>query len=64
MDHKIITISRQYGSGGRIIGKKLADELGIPFYDNELINLAAEKTGPVSYTHLDVYKRQDAVQCR
>lgn len=45
MDHKIITISRQYGSGGRIIGKKLADEMGIPFYDNELINLAAEKTG-------------------
>ncbi len=45
MQHKIITISRQYGSGGRIIGKKLADKLNIPFYDNELINLAAEKTG-------------------
>ncbi|MEI3524352.1 MAG: cytidylate kinase family protein [Anaerotignum sp.] len=45
MDHKIITISRQYGSGGRIIGKKLAEALNIPFYDNELINLAAEKTG-------------------
>lgn len=43
--HKIITISRQYGSGGRIVGKKLADALGVPFYDNELINLAAEKTG-------------------
>lgn len=43
--NKIITISRQYGSGGRIIGKKLADALGVPFYDNELINLAAEKTG-------------------
>ncbi len=42
---KIITISRQYGSGGRIIGKQLAEKLGIPFYDNELINLAAEKTG-------------------
>ena len=41
----IITISRQYGSGGRIIGKKLAEQLEIPFYDNELINLAAEKTG-------------------
>ncbi len=41
----VITISRQYGSGGRIIGKKLAEELGIPFYDNELITLAAEKTG-------------------
>ena len=41
----IITISRQYGSGGRIIGKKLAEQLEIPFYDNELINQEAEKTG-------------------
>ena len=44
-ENKIITISRQYGSGGRIVGKKLADVLGVPFYDNELITLAAEKTG-------------------
>lgn len=43
--HKIITISRQYGSGGRIVGKLLAERLNIPFYDNELITLAAEKTG-------------------
>ena len=43
--NKIITISRQYGSGGRIVGKKLAEALGIPFYDNELITMAAEKTG-------------------
>lgn len=43
--HKVITISRQYGSGGRIVGKKLADALSIPFYDNELITMAAEKTG-------------------
>ena len=42
--NKIITISRQYGSGGRIVGKKLAEALGIPFYDNELITMAAEKT--------------------
>lgn len=42
---KIITISRQYGSGGREIGKKLAEQLGIPFYDNELIELAAKKSG-------------------
>ncbi|QHQ60785.1 cytidylate kinase-like family protein [Anaerocolumna sedimenticola] len=41
----VITISRQYGSGGREIGKKLADKLGIPFYDNELINLAAKESG-------------------
>lgn len=41
----VITISREYGSGGRIIGKKLADALQIPFYDNELITIAAEKSG-------------------
>lgn len=42
---KIITISRQYGSGGRQIGKKLAEKLGIPFYDRELIECAASKSG-------------------
>lgn len=41
---KIITISRQYGSGGREIGRKLAEELGIPFYDNEIISRAAKET--------------------
>ena len=43
--HTVITISRQYGSGGRIVAQKLAEALGIPFYDNELITMAAEKTG-------------------
>ena len=42
---KIITISRQYGSGGREIGAKLAAQLGIPFYDNELIVRAAKESG-------------------
>lgn len=42
---KIITISRQYGSGGREIGKKLAKELKIPFYDKELITKAAKESG-------------------
>ncbi|MBE6024264.1 MAG: cytidylate kinase-like family protein [Cellulosilyticum sp.] len=41
----IITIGRQYGSGGRIIGKKIADELGISFYNKEIIEMAAKKTG-------------------
>ena len=41
----IITISRQFGSGGREIGKKLAEKLNIPFYDKELIALAAKKSG-------------------
>lgn len=46
-DHmsKIITISRQYGSGGREIGKKLAASLNIPFYDNELIARAVKESG-------------------
>ncbi|BCN32444.1 cytidylate kinase-like family protein [Anaeromicropila herbilytica] len=42
---KVITISRQYGSGGREIGEKLAKELGIPFYDGELISRAAKESG-------------------
>lgn len=41
----IIAIGRQYGSAGRHIGEELAKKLGIPFYDNELIKLAAEKSG-------------------
>ena len=44
-NRKIITISRQYGSGGREIGQKLADRLGIPFYDNALIEKAAQESG-------------------
>ena len=41
----IITIGREYGSGGREIGKALAEKLGISFYDKEIIRLAAEKSG-------------------
>ena len=35
MAHRIITINRMYGSGGRLLGKALAEELGIHFYDQE-----------------------------
>lgn len=41
----IITIGREYGSGGREIGKKLAAALNIPFYDKELITIAAQESG-------------------
>ncbi|WP_416325424.1 AAA family ATPase [[Eubacterium] hominis] len=41
----IITISRQFGSGGREVGQKLAEQLGIPFYDKELIEIAARESG-------------------
>lgn len=42
---KVITITRQYGSGGREIGRRLAEAYHIPFYDNEIISRAAKETG-------------------
>lgn len=45
MTHTIITLGRQFGSGGRDVGKRLAKELGYAFYDKELIAKAAEKSG-------------------
>lgn len=41
----IITIGREYGSGGRQIGQAVAERLGISFYDKKIISLAAEKSG-------------------
>ena len=45
MKKSIITISREFGSGGRTIGHQVADKLGYPYYDKELIKKVAEKTG-------------------
>ena len=46
MDNKIIlTIGRQFGSGGREVGQKLAKELGIGYYDKELMARAAKESG-------------------
>lgn len=42
---KIITIGRELGSGGRTIGKMVANRLGVPYYDRELIDKAAESSG-------------------
>ncbi len=42
---RIITIGRELGSGGRTIGKMVANRLGIPYYDRELIDKAAENSG-------------------
>lgn len=39
-----ITINRLYGSGGRIMGKRLSEELGIPFYDEEILKMASEES--------------------
>lgn len=43
--HRIITIGREFGSGGHEIGQKLADRLGIPLYDHRLVSMAAEELG-------------------
>ena len=43
--NRVITISREFGSGGRTIGKKVAERLGIPCYDQELIDQIAEESG-------------------
>ena len=45
MKNRIITISRQFGSGGRTIGKTVAQQLGIPCYDAELIQKIAQESG-------------------
>lgn len=42
---KIITISREFGSGGRTIGNMVAKKLGIPFYDKDIIEKIAQDTG-------------------
>lgn len=50
MENRIITISREVGSGGRAIGRKLAEKLGIHCYDAELIQRIVEKSGyPADY---------------
>ena len=45
MEKKIITISREFGSGGRTIGRKVAEALGVPFYDKELVDQIAMESG-------------------
>lgn len=45
MKNRVVTISREFGSGGRTIGRKLAEELGIPCYDAELIQQLARESG-------------------
>ncbi|MBQ9765382.1 MAG: cytidylate kinase-like family protein [Lachnospiraceae bacterium] len=45
MDNIVITIARQYGSGGKTVGKMVAEELGIPFYSRDILRLASEESG-------------------
>ncbi len=45
MKNRVITISREFGSGGRTIGRKVAEKLKIPCYDSELIHKIAQESG-------------------
>ena len=45
MDNVVITIARQYGSGGKTVGEMLAKEMGIPFYNDNLLKMASEESG-------------------
>ena len=55
MDNFVITIARQYGSGGRTIGEELAKKLGISYYDNDIIRMASEESG----IHEQLFGRAD-----
>ncbi len=49
MKYPIITIEREYGSGGSVVGKQVAEALGLPFYNHEIQEMAAERLGvPIS----------------
>ena len=55
MGNRIITISREFGSGGRTIGRMAAEKLGIPCYDQEIIEKITEETGMLkSYVESNV----------
>ena len=45
MSHRIITVSREFGSGGREVGKRLAETLGVAYYDREIITAVAQQSG-------------------
>ena len=45
MGKRIITISREFGSGGRFIGMEVAQKLGVKYYDKEMIGQIAEQSG-------------------
>lgn len=55
MSHKIITIARQFGSGGHEVAQKLSELLDIPLYDRSLVEMAAEKMGqsPIKVEEVD-----------
>lgn len=58
----IITISREFGSGGRELGKRLSDELHIPCYDNEIIEMISKERSLYGHSPLRCHLRD--YRCR
>ena len=56
--NRIVTISREFGSGGRELGKRLADELGCAYYDGEIATAVAEKSGLAEQYVQSISERQ------
>lgn len=62
MNHTIITIGRQFGSGGHEVGNRLAERLNIPLYDHNLIRMAARDLG-ISNEDAGRVDRRDLEMC-
>ena len=60
MENCVITIAREYGSGGRTIGERLAQKLSIPYYDKNIIRMASEDSG----IHETLFGRVDVYKCK
>ena len=60
---KVITVSREFGSGGRELGVKLAEKLDIPFYDKELISMAADDINIAEEAFQNYDEHRGPVQC-
>lgn len=60
MGYRVITIARQYGSGGKTIGKMLAKDLGIDAYDREILNMASDESG----LNLQLFGNQEETRTR
>ena len=58
MVKRIITISREFGSGGRFIGEEVAKKLGIAYYDKNIINEIAEKSGSLPEYVQELYPKK------
>ena len=55
MNNVVITIARQYGSGGRTIGEMLAKKLNVHYYDKELMKLASDDSGITEALFVNAY---------